>query len=165
MGIEDRLEALERRLQTAEYRTEILELLNVYGPLVDSGLADEAAALWHEGGGYDIAMPAARRLEAPQDLAAMYRSPAHTEMIEQGCGHFTAMPSLAIDGDRAEAVGYTFVARHGADGWAMWRAAVNHWTLQRTDAGWRIAERVNRALDGSPASHELMRKVADFRGR
>lgn len=161
MDIYDRLEALERRLRLAEARTEILELLNAYGPLVDSGLADEAAALWREGGGYDIGAP---RLEAPHDLAAMYRSPTHAAMIEQGCGHFTAMPSLAIDGDRAEAVGYTFVARQGADGWNVWRAAVNHWTLERTDAGWRIAERVNRALDGSPASHELMHKVTNFRG-
>jgi hypothetical protein len=164
MDIEYRIKALERSLRATEDRAEILELLTAYGPLVDSGLADEAAGLWRDGGGYDIAMPVAHRLEAPRDLAAMYRSPMHTAMVAQGCGHFTAMPSLAIDGDHAEAVGYTFVARHGSDGWDVWRAAVNHWTLERTEAGWRIAERVNRSLDGSPPSHELMSKVAGFRG-
>ena len=41
----------------------------------------------------------------------------------------------------------------------VWRAAINRWTLVRTPDGWRIAERFNRALDGSADSHDTMRKV------
>lgn len=40
---------------------------------------------------------------------------------------------------------------------AILRLAINRWTLLRTPAGWRIRERTNRVLDGSPASHAIMR--------
>jgi hypothetical protein len=43
--------------------------------------------------------------------------------------------------------------------WRLWRAAINHWVLERTAGGWRIAERFNRVLDGSPESHATIRKV------
>lgn len=165
MTVDDRLECIERRLQAAEDRSEILELIAAYGPLVDSGLADEAAGLWCAGGGYGIFDPSsgAHRIEAPEDLAKMYRAPANLDMIRAGCGHFVTMPNLAIEGDRAEAVGYTFVARYDGEGWPVWRAAVNRWLLQRTSQGWRIGERFNRVLDGSDEAQAIMRRVADLR--
>jgi hypothetical protein len=46
LSIEERLTALESRLRHAEDKLEILNLLNSYGPLVDSGSAHEAAARW-----------------------------------------------------------------------------------------------------------------------
>jgi hypothetical protein len=41
----------------------------------------------------------------------------------------------------------------------VWRASANHWSLVRTREGWRIAERFNRVLDGSEASHDVLRRV------
>lgn len=159
--IEKRLAALEARLRAAEDQLEIQNLLMTYGPLVDSATADPAGALWVEGGGYSFTLPGggAKRLEAPAEIAAMYGWPGHLDLVNTGCAHLTAPPRITVSGDAAEAVGYSVVVLREGERWFLWRAAVNHWTLARTAAGWRIVERVNRALDGSPDSHEIMRRV------
>lgn len=162
MDVEARLAALEARCRKAEDHLEILNLLNTYGPLVDSAMAMPAADLWIEGGGYDFTLPGggSRRLSAPEEIAAMYGWEGHLDLVNTGCAHLTATPRISIDGDGAQAVGYSVVILREDDRWFLWRAAVNHWTLARTRNGWRIAERSNRALDGSAESHEIMRKVA-----
>lgn len=161
MSIEDRLNALESRLRVAEDKLEILNLLNSYGPLVDSGSAQEAAALWVEGGGYNFSggISGGTRLEAPAELVAMYETEGHMGLVNTGVSHFTGTPKITVSGDSAEAVGYSFVILKNGDHWFVWRGAVNHWILVRTADGWRIKERMNRTLDGSPDSLATMRKV------
>jgi hypothetical protein len=161
MSIEDRLAALEARLRTAEDHLEILNLLNSYGPLVDSATAKPAGELWVEGGGYNFTVPGGgdKRLEAPDEIAGMYGWEGHLDLVNTGCSHLTATPKITVDGDSAQAVGYSFVVLREGERWFLWRAAINHWTLRRTQAGWRIVERFNRALDGSEESHATMRKV------
>ena len=164
MSIEARLAALEARAQRAEDHLEILNLLNSYGPLVDSATASPAADLWAPGGGYSFNLPdsGTKRLTAPDEIAGIYAWPGHLDLVNAGSAHLTATPKITIDGDTAAAVGYSFVVLREGERWFLWRAAVNHWTFVRTDAGWRIAERVNRTLDGSPESHAMMRKVASI---
>lgn len=161
MTVEERLTALEARCRKAEDHLEILNLLNSYGPLVDSCTAKEAGELWVKGGGYSFTKPDGEvaRLEAPDEIAGMYSWPGHVELTETGCAHLTATPRISVDGDDAQALAYSVVILKEDDRWFLWRAAVNHWTLQRTDNGWRIAERFNRPLDGSPESHATMKKV------
>ena len=161
MKVEDRLAVLERRLQVAEDKLAILDLLTRYGPLVDSGASEAAAALWREGGGYNFSggLSGGTRLEAPAELVAMYQSEGHRALIGTGCSHLTATPCITVDGDRAEAVGYSYVVLREGERWFVWRAAINRWTLVREQGGWRIAERVNRTLDGSADSHDTMRQV------
>lgn len=161
MTVEARLAALEARLQKAEDQLEILNLLNTYGPLVDSATAEPAGALWERGGGYSFTLPdgGTKRLSAPDEIAGMYGWQGHLDLVNTGCAHLTGTPRIEVHGDEAEAVGYSVVILKEGERWYLWRAAVNHWTLRRTAGGWRIAERVNRALDGSPESHEIMRKV------
>lgn len=167
MTTEERLAALEARLRTAEDHLAILNLLNSYGPLVDSATAREAGALWVEGGGYSFGLNegGTRRLEAPDEIAGMYSWPGHLDLVNTGCAHLTATPKITVAGDDAQAVGYSFVVLRAkneqeGDRWYLWRAAINHWTLRRTPGGWRIVERTNRTLNGSEESHALMRKVA-----
>ena len=162
MSMEERLAALEARLQSAEDHLEILNLLNSYGPLVDSATAKEAGELWVEGGGYGFGLAdgGTRRLVAPDEVAGMYGWQGHLDLVATGCSHLTATPKVTVSGDEAEAVGYSFVVLREGERWFIWRAAINHWTLRRTKGGWRIVERTNRTLDGSDQSHELMRKVA-----
>lgn len=164
MDREARLLELERRLQRAEDQLEIQNLLMSYGPLVDSATAAPAGDLWVEGGGYNFTLPdgGTKRLEAPDEIAGMYGWPGHIDLVNTGCAHLTATPKITVDGDDAQAVGYSVVILKEGDRWFLWRAAINHWTLRRTAAGWRIAERFNRALDGSPESHETMRKVLEI---
>lgn len=162
MTSEDRLAALEARLQAAEDHLAILNLLNSYGPLVDSATAREAGELWVEGGGYNFGLSdgGSKRLAAPDEIADMYGWPGHLDLVNTGCSHLTATPKITVDGDEAQAVGYSFVVLREDDRWYLWRGAINHWTLRRTERGWRIVERFNRTLNGSPESHEIMRKVA-----
>ncbi|TCM22086.1 SnoaL-like protein [Novosphingobium sp. PhB165] len=162
MDVEARLAALEERCRKAEDHLEILNLLNTYGPLVDSGTARPAGDLWVEGGGYNFTLPdgGTLRLSAPDEIADMYAWEGHLELVKTGCAHLTATPKISVHGDKAEAVGYSVVILREDDRWFLWRAAVNHWTLERGVQGWRIVERFNRALDGSAESHETMRKVA-----
>jgi SnoaL-like domain len=164
MNIEDRLDALEARLRVAEDRLAILDLLVSYGPLVDSKTSEPAADLWVEGGGYNFDGPMSGgggRLTAPDQLVAMYESQGHRDLVANGVSHFTGTPKISVHGDEADAVGYTFVVLREGDRWFLWRAAINHWTLRRTERGWRIVERFNRTLDGSPESQATMRKVLD----
>ncbi len=164
MDREARLLELERRLQKAEDQLEIQNLLMSYGPLVDSATAEPAGALWVEGGGYSFTLPdgGTKRLAAPDEIAGMYGWPGHLDLVNTGCAHMTATPKITVDGDDAQAVGYSVVILKEGDRWFLWRAAVNHWTLKRTADGWRIAERFNRALDGSPESHATMKKVMEI---
>lgn len=162
MDMEARLAALEARLRAAEDQLAIQNLLNTYGPLVDSATADPAAALWVEGGGYTFTLPdgGTKRLEAPGEIAGMYGWAGHLDLVNTGCAHLTATPKITVSGDEAQAVGYSVVILREGDRWYLWRAAVNHWALRRTDDGWRIVERFNRALDGSDESHDIMRRVS-----
>ena len=161
MSLEDRLAALETRVRAAEDQLEIIRLLNTYGPLVDSGSSEAASQLWVEGGGYNFSggLSGGTRLSAPDELVSMYETEGHKGLVNTGVSHFTATPRITVNGDSAEAVGYSFVILKEGDRWFVWRGAINHWTLARTDDGWRIAERYNRTLDGSEASHETMRRV------
>lgn len=161
MDTEQRLAALEARLRKAEDHLEILNLLNTYGPLVDSATAEPAGKLWVEGGGYSFTLPdgGTKRLAAPDEIAGMYAWPGHLDLVNTGCAHLTATPKITVDGDAAQAVGYSVVILREGERWFLWRAAVNHWTLRRTGEGWRIVERFNRALDGSEESHATMRQV------
>jgi hypothetical protein len=161
MTTEERLAALESRLRAAEDHLAILNLLNSYGPLVDSATAKEAGELWVAGGGYNFGVNegGTKRLEAPDEVAGMYGWQGHLDLVNTGCAHLTATPKITVDGDEAQAVGYSFVVLRESERWYLWRAAINHWTLRRTDHGWRIVERFNRTLDGSNESHETMRKV------
>jgi hypothetical protein len=161
-ALEQRVAALEARLRAAEDHLAIQNLLMTYGPLVDSATAQPAGRLWVEGGGYNFTLPdgGTKRLAAPDEIAGMYTWPGHIDLVNTGCAHLTATPKITVRGDDAEAVGYSFVVLKEEERWFLWRAAVNHWTLRRTPEGWRIVERFNRALDGSPESHDVMRKVA-----
>ena len=164
MDREARLLELESRLRAVEDQLEIQNLLMTYGPLVDSATAEPAGALWVQGGGYNFTLPdgGTKRLAAPDEIAGMYGWPGHLDLVNTGCAHMTATPKITVDGDDAQAVGYSVVILKEGDRWFLWRAAVNHWTLKRTAEGWRIAERFNRALDGSPDSHATMKKVLEI---
>lgn len=164
MTLEQRLEAMEARLRAAEDHLAILNLLNTYGPLVDSATGGPAGDLWVDGGGYSFTLPEGgdKRLVAPDEIAGMYSWEGHLDLVRTGCAHLTGTPKITVSGDEAQAVGYSVVILREGERWFLWRAAVNHWTLRRTEAGWRIVERFNRALNGSEESLATMKKVLEI---
>jgi hypothetical protein len=161
MTTEDRIAKLEARLQAAEDHLEILNLISAYGPLADSCSVEAAKAQWVPGGGYNYGMPGGgtQRLEAPEPLGDVWRSEGHIGLTKTGSAHMAATPKISVKGDEADAVGYSVVILREGERWFVWRAAVNHWTLTRTSEGWRVREKFNRTLDGSDASHEVMKRI------
>lgn len=156
MSIDDRLTALETRLRAAEDQLEIIRLLNTYGPAVDSGSAEAAIGLWTQDGIYDAG--GVTRF-TPEALVKMYNDTGHQGLVHTGSSHLTATPRIEVNGDEAEAVAYSFVVVKRDDEFYIMRGAINHWHLVRTAQGWRIKERLNRVLDGTPESHEVMRRA------
>ena len=152
---DDVIDELRRQVRELSDRWEILQLLASYGPAVDSGSAEAAAALWTEDGSYDT-YPAPMAGRAA--IAAMVNGERHQSYVHRGCGHLIGIPHIQLDGDTAVVTGYSQLVLRDreADGFRVWRTAANRWELVRTPQGWRVTRRINRLLDGSPESHELL---------
>lgn len=152
--MDDRLTILERRLALVEDELAIQRLLASYGPLADAGLGPQAAALWTEDGAYDPGGVA--RAEGRMALIDIYHGERHQGLIRRGSMHMTAPAQISIHGDQAKAVGYSILALNTGGEFTLLRASINHWSLARTEQGWRIVERVNRVLDGSVEAQALL---------
>ena len=151
---EDRLDAIECRLRALEDERDIARLIASYGPLVDSGDADGAAALWAVDGSYDVE---GWMMSGRDEVAAMVRSDAHQGLIAKGCCHFFGPPVIEVDGDAAVAVcESTLLVRRESGGYAVARAGVHLLTLRRDAGTWRIVSRTARQLDGAAAGRDLI---------
>lgn len=154
---EDRLEAVERRLAALEDERDIARLIASYGPLVDSGAADAAAALWTLDGSYDIGDWV---MSGRDEVADMVRSDAHQGLIAQGCCHFFGPPVVEVDGDGAVAIcESTLLVRRESGGYAIARAGVHLMRLRRDEGRWRITSRIARQLNGGEAGPDLIAEV------
>lgn len=128
---------------------EITQVIAAYGPAVDSGDADAAAALFTEDGWYEVA---GGRLQGREAIAGMVRGTAHQSLLQRGVAHVMGLPRIDVDGQRAVAVNHTTVYLEGR----VWRVAANRWELTHTAEGWRISGRTNRLLDGCPEARSLL---------
>src|SRR5262249_13804397 len=97
---EDRLAALEARVQTLEDQLAVQQLLNRWGPAVDTGDSTAAAALWTDDG---VLQSEISYLDGPAGVAAMVESDGQQALIRRGCAHVQAFPLITVDGDRATA--------------------------------------------------------------
>lgn len=150
------IDDLFRRLRRLEDERDIARLIASYGPAVDAGDPDAAARLWATDGVYDVD---GWRMESRADVHAMIASDAHQKLVAKGCSHFLGPCVVTVDGDSAVAVCESLVlVRDGSDkeGYRVWRATAHHFVLRRTDAGWRIATRTSRVLNGNPDAHALL---------
>jgi hypothetical protein len=153
---EDRLAALEARLQRFEDERDIQRLIASYGPCVDAANSDGAAELWAENGSYDVE---GWRMTSREDIRTMVDSAGHRDLVAGGCCHFLGPAVVTVDGDEAVAVCESLVLRAADEtptGYLVWRAAANHFHLQRIAGNWRIATRTTRLLDGNPEAHQLL---------
>lgn len=144
---------LEDRIRALEDRFAIYDLIATYGPSVDSRSADATAALWDEEGWYDFG---GEPLMGAATVGTLVDSDTHVGYVSRGCAHVLGLPKVEIDGDRAIATNYSRVYLHQGDHWRVERAGVNRWELVRTEAGWKVAGRTNRLLDGSQDARSLL---------
>lgn len=150
------LRALQERLRLLEDHLEITQLVAQYGPSVDSGSADETAALWAADGIFDAV--GAIKMRGHEQIAAMVRSEGHQSLIRNGCAHVLTVPHVVVHGDEAEGRSYALNIRWDPEVQRFWvaRLSANTWRWIRTSDGWRIAERVNAALDGTAEHRESL---------
>ncbi|WP_235735909.1 nuclear transport factor 2 family protein [Nocardioides alcanivorans] len=160
---EDRLTALEQRLRELEDKQEIVDLLASYGPLVDSGSADEVAALWSEDGVYDVDEIC---MNGRDEIRAMVRSDRHQGWIKGGCAHFLGPARVHVRGDSAVGVCHSLmIVNRGGDfetdpEFVVRRATAHHFELERSAQGWVVTRRTSRVLDGRAEAPELLRSGA-----
>jgi hypothetical protein len=153
---ESRLAALEQRVQRLEDEVAVLRLVNSWGPAVDTGSSEAAAALWHEDGVLESDLS---HLEGPGAVFAMVESDGQQALVTQGCAHVQSAPIVTIDGDEAQAVTYSQVYLHSDEGHAVWRVSANLWQFGRTPVGWRVTRRTNRVIDGSTEAHAILARA------
>ena len=150
---QNRLLALERRVQQLEDQVAVLRIVNSWGPAVDTGSSEAAGALWDEGGVLESDLS---RLEGPGAVVAMVESDGQQSLISQGCAHVQSAPIVTVEGDHAVAVTYSQVYLHSDQGHHVWRVSANQWEFARTRSGWRVTRRLNRVIDGSPDARQIL---------
>jgi hypothetical protein len=147
---------LADRVRFLEDHLELTQLVAQYGPAVDSGSAEAAARLWTDDGHFD-AVPWLQ-MRGHGDIEEMVRSDGHQNLIEHGCAHVLTVPHVTLDGDEAHGRSYALNIRWDPDADRFWvaRVSANTWRWVRTDDGWKVAERINAALDGTPDHNQLL---------
>lgn len=152
---EQRLSALEGRVQTLEDELTITRLILSYGPSVDSGNAQDVAELWEPDGSYDTD---GWHMGGRAEIADMVHSQAHQDWIRGGCAHVIGAPHVTVSGEEAVAICYSLMVVHdgSANGFRVQRATANHWRLRKGSAGWRVTSRTNRVLNGQPEARDLL---------
>lgn len=156
--LEDRVVALEERVRVLEDQVAIHRLINSWGPAVDTGNAQAAAALFSDDA---ILESDLSYLIGPPAIAAMVLGEGHQSLIQGGSAHIPAFPIVRVDGDQATAVGYTRVYRHLEEGYDVWRVSANRWEFRRTEDGWRVTKRTNHVIDGGPEAPQLLGRLFD----
>lgn len=154
-----RIARLEESLQRLEDKLAIYQLLASYGPAVDSCSASATAAIWTEDGSYDFGE---KTLVGAQNVGNLVGLDTHLDYVERGCAHVISMPMITIDGDCAVATGYSRLYVHAGDGWKVERISANRWELERTDMGWKVANRTNRLMNGAPDGRDLLARGSEI---
>ncbi len=147
--------ALAAQVRALADQAEIAQLVAQYGPAVDSGSAAAAAALWTADGTFD-AVPHLR-MRGRDDIVAMVNG-GHQQLIRDGCAHVLTVPHIVVDGDTATGRSYALQLRwdSAADRFWVARVSANTWRWVRTPDGWRVSERVNAPLDGTPEHRAML---------
>jgi hypothetical protein len=157
-NVEQELLRITETLRVLEDEREIIRLISSYGPAVDSGQSEVAAAIWTETGVYDTDTAVWR---GRAEIAAMIEGAGHQQLIAEGAAHVVGVPHVRVNDHRAVATCYSRVFRHVEGSFEVWRVAVNRWELVRTPEGWRTAYRTNRLINGSDEARELLRRAGE----
>lgn len=157
------VDSLAAKVGALQDQVEIMQLVAQYGPAVDSGSGDAAAALWTQDGVFDAV--GHRRMRGRDDVEAMVHGAGHQSLITNGCGHVLTVPHIELDGDRATGRSYALNIRWDASADRFWvaRVSANTWRWVRTEQGWRVSERINANLDGTEDHRKMLTPTAASR--
>jgi SnoaL-like domain len=154
MGIAEELAAMDKRISELEDKLAIMQVVAGYGPSVDGGAAREAGSLWTTDSWYDTdSSPAAAtphgRVGIEEAAKRFFEDPV-------GLAHISHMPLIKVEGDRATVVNHSNTFHQEGDGFRIGRVSSNRWDLVRVDGNWQIERRINRLLNGSRESKDVL---------
>lgn len=138
---------LEARVQALEDELAIHRLIVRYGLAADAGDAEATAATFAADGVYDTDVGV---MDGRDAVAAMIRGGRHQSMVGH-CAHQIGPAVVRLDGDRAEATGYSRVYLDTRAGTHIYRVSANRWELRRDPTGWVMVRRVTRRLGHAEA--------------
>jgi SnoaL-like domain len=148
-SVEERLEALERRVRELEDEREIRALLGWYAYYADGCHDQQWVDLWTEDGVYDLSVG---RWVGKEQLLAFITDPnVHHKPGFYGHTLHLQGPNFAvsIDGDEAVGTGYNVLLHETANVPSALRIGGNRWRFRRVDGRWLMAERRHRSV-GEP---------------
>jgi ketosteroid isomerase-like protein len=146
--LEQRVQELARRVQVLEDELAIHRLIVRYGLAVDVGDADAAAATFTDDTVYDVDVGV---MHGRDGVRQMVRGPRHQGMVGN-CAHQIGPAVVEVDGDRAQATGYSRVYLRQGDAIGIYRVSFNRWELERRDGQWQVARRTTRLLGHADAT-------------
>src|ERR1700731_2595474 len=160
---------LEQRIRAIEDRLEIYNLIAGHPPSARTRAGYFSEAAFNPGGVFDRGADLSGAT-GNKAIAASLKSPGHQAAIAGGLAHFTGLPHIALDGDKAIVTSYLQilapyksgesieVPNHGTSrGYHIHRVVTTRWELARTATGWKIKRRTIRLVDGSEPSREILR--------
>lgn len=163
--VDDRLAALEARVQELEDDRAIREVLARYGYYADAPLDDEYFALFTEDCVMDVSSGRGddpyeivrwEGLDAMREFLRV-RTAAHDNDFYGRSMHVQGNNlAVRIDGDTAVANGYSFIFHQDGPTLRLLSASLNEWHLRRQGARWLIQER-KRRMAGAPDAADVLR--------
>src|ERR1700748_3391385 len=96
---------LEQRVRAIEDRLEISNLIAGHPMSADTGADYYAETAYADDGEFDRG-PGLTGAKGSKALGAMLKSEAHQAAISGGLAHFTGLPHIKLDGDRAVVTSY-----------------------------------------------------------
>jgi hypothetical protein len=136
---------LERRLRLLEDERELRELMTRYAQYADLAYGERYVGVYTETGAIDLE---SGRFEGRHSLFHDFVIGRVTHRWPGRMQHWTLGPLLfTIDGDEAQATGYSLVVGRTEDGILVVRSvSVNRWRFVRQDGKWLVQERLLRSL-------------------
>lgn len=157
--VNERLARLERDLAEVKDTLAIYQQTAAYGPAVDAGDHQAAAALFAEDGLYDwgrgLSEGSVSSAEGREALEKIFDGPEHRTLIEGGAAHWLTLPHVVVSGDHAQSLCYSGLLLRKADGHVIARVSACFFEWRRFPDGWKIHRRRNRLLDGSHDARAL----------
>ena len=145
--MENKIEALIRRVQALEDELAIHRLIVRYGFAVDIGDAEHTAELFTEDTVYDVDVFV---MHGRDDIRKMVVTDPHRSLVGN-CAHQIGPSVVDVHGDHAVATGYSRVYLRKGEGIEVFRVSFNRFELVRRDGRWQIAHRTTRLLGHTEA--------------
>jgi hypothetical protein len=162
------------RITAAEDKFEILTLLS--GSAFSSDVASES--YWKKIFTADAVFDRgqSRQDKGIAEILKIVNAPDQHEAIKYGMTHLAMLPHITLKGDSAIATGYLLIvmpdtaASHVnlpgkgvSPGFSIYQLTVNRWELLRTNAGWKVTQRIVRPITSNDSHNIIVSAIEGFR--